>query len=380
MLHYSSHTELTAQDHHYQEERRLFYVAITRAKELLYILAPKKATSRFIKELPDELMEDRLKHENNLNINSYSELKIKYSRLLQDALSSQQYSLIKSISDLLSVIDKHEAGESYTIGDSEIELELKKDLESDFIPEIPEQITLSASSLDTYISCPLKFRMSKIDRIPQAASKPELVFGSIIHKVLQRFHEKEKPLDQERIIRLLNEEWQTGKFEYKVREEKFKSQGQEMLVSYYKSIENSPPNVIKTEYEFSFQIDNITIIGTIDRIDKRNNDNISIIDYKTSKTPTSAKSSMQLAVYSLYLGQSNDPIISGIPSSSSLYFLRNDENPLREHTFTNDELRSTTDKIIEVADGIKNKEFDPIKGNHCNWCDYKDLSCPIWED
>ena len=80
---------------------------------------------------------------------------------MQEALSSGQYSLIKTISDLLSVIDKHEAGESYTIGDSEIELELKKDLESDFMPEGPEQITLSASSLDTYISCPLKFRMSK---------------------------------------------------------------------------------------------------------------------------------------------------------------------------------------------------------------------------
>ena len=379
-LHYSSHTELTAQDHHYQEERRLFYVAITRAKELLYILAPIKATSRFIKELPDELMEDRLKHKNNLDINSYSKLKIKYSRLMQDALSSGQYSLIKTISDLLSIIDKHEASESYTIGDSEIELELKKDLESDFMPEVPEQITLSASSLDTYISCPLKFRMSKIDRIPQAASKPELVFGSIIHKVLQRFHEKEKPIDQERIIRLLNEEWKTGKFEYKVREEKFKSQGEEMLVSYYKSIESSPPNVLRTEYEFSFQIDNITIVGTIDRIDKHDDNNISIIDYKTSKTPTSAKSSLQLAVYCLYLEQSNDPLISGIPSSSSLYFLRNDENPLREHTFSGDELRSTKDKIIEVADGIKNKEFDPEKGNHCNWCDYKDLSCPIWED
>mgnify|MGYP001441796339 CR=1 FL=1 len=29
---------------------------------------------------------------------------------------------------------------------------------------------------------------------------------------------------------------------------------------------------------------------------------------------------------------------------------------------------------------IKNKNFKPEKGNHCNWCDYKDLSCPAWED
>jgi hypothetical protein len=73
-------------------------------------------------------------------------------------------------------------------------------------------------------------------------------------------------------------------------------------------------------------------------------------------------------------------VISGIPSISKLYFLRNDKDPIREHSFGNDELRSVEEKIFEVADGIKNKKFEPNKGNHCNWCDYKDLSCPIWED
>ena len=43
---------------HIQEERRLFYVGVTRAQDQLYLLAPKKATSLFIKELPDELMND----------------------------------------------------------------------------------------------------------------------------------------------------------------------------------------------------------------------------------------------------------------------------------------------------------------------------------
>ena len=380
LLNYSNHTELSPKEHYYQEERRLFYVAITRAKELLYILAPEKATSRFIKELPNELMDDRLEHENNLEMNSYSKLKIKYSKMLQDALSNNQYSLIKKITDILIIIDKHEAGKTYSIGESELETELKKDLESDFLPEVPKQITLSASALDTYISCPLKFRMSKIDKIPQAASKPELVFGNIIHKVLQRFHEKGKSLNHNRIHRLLDEEWQPGKFEYKVREEKFKFQGMEMLTNYCKNIEKTKPNVIETEYDFNFQIDNITIAGTIDRIDKIGDKNISIIDYKTSKTPTSAKSSLQLAVYSLFLEQSEQPIINGIPSSSSLYFLRSEEDPIREHTFNKDELRLVEKKIFEVADGIKNKNFEPIKGNHCNWCDYKDLSCPIWED
>ena len=379
LLNYSNHTDLTPKEHYYQEEKRLFYVAITRAKELLYILAPKKATSKFIKELPDELMNDRIEDKIDLKINSYSKLKIKYSRMLQDALSNDQYSLIKEITDLLIIIDRHEAGEDYSIGNSELEIELKNDLEVEFVPDIPEQIILSASSLETYISCPLKFRMSKIDKIPQTASKPELVFGNIIHKTLQRFHEKNKPINQNRILRIFEEEWQPGKFEYRVREEKFKSQGKDMLSHYYQHTKKTNPDVIETEYSFNFQIENITIVGTIDRIDKSKDNNISIIDYKTSKTPTNAKSSLQLAIYSLFLEQSEEKIISGAPISSSLYFLRNNEDPIREHTFNYDELRIVEKKIFQVADGIKNKNFEPIKGHHCNWCDYKDLSCPIWE-
>ena len=38
------------------------------------------------------------------------------------------------------------------------------------------------------------------------------------------------------------------------------------------------------------------------------------------------------------------------------------------------------EKIFDVYMGIKNKNFKPEKGNHCNWCDYKNLSCPSWED
>ena len=36
-------------------------------------------------------------------------------------------------------------------------------------------------------------------------------------------------------------------------------------------------------------------------------------------------------------------------------------------------------KIIEVAAGIKRKEFHAKTGKHCDWCDYKNLACPAWE-
>ena len=75
-----------------------------------------------------------------------------------------------------------------------------------------------------------KYRLSQIDGVPQSANKPELVFGNIIHKVLQRFHEPNKNLTKERILNILDEEWKKDEFEYSVREQKFKEQGVELLM------------------------------------------------------------------------------------------------------------------------------------------------------
>ena len=57
-LNYSGYSKLTDRDHHIQEERRLMYVAVTRAKERLFLLAPSKATSIFIKNMDKLLVEE----------------------------------------------------------------------------------------------------------------------------------------------------------------------------------------------------------------------------------------------------------------------------------------------------------------------------------
>ena len=68
----------------------------------------------------------------------------------------------------------------------------------------------------------MKYRLGRIDGIPQTAKKPELIFGSIIHNVLQRFHEPDKPLTKKRILHLLDQEWKKDDFDYSVREKIFK--------------------------------------------------------------------------------------------------------------------------------------------------------------
>ena len=378
-LRYAQTTDLTPKEHHYQEERRLFYVAVTRAQDRLYILTPKKATSKFIKELPETLMEDQPMTDPGTPIKSYSALKIKYEQYLQKALSREEYEQVKQFSDALVIIKQHEKGEHITLGNSSWEQELQNDLSQEYKPDIPEQINLSASAIETYETCPLKYRLGRLDGIPQTASKPELIFGNIIHRVLQRFHGPCKELSQERILGLLDAEWKEGEFDYAVREEKFKEQGQEMLIRYTEYISQDPPKVIKREEKFSFEMDSITIRGAIDRIDQMES-GTRIVDYKTSKTFTTAKSNLQLAIYSMYLEQLDDLNIGGLPASAVLYFLRDGEKPVRSHSFTLEQIEKTKEKIIDVAAGIRNREFTPSKGRHCDWCDYKDLVCPAWEE
>ena len=377
-LNYAQNTDLTPKEHHNCEERRLFYVAVTRAKRKLYLLVPKKATSPFIKELPDTLMEDHEMSTQDKNVKYHSDLKVKYETSLQKALAREDYDRVNEYSRALKVIHEHEKGNEINLGESDWEKQLKTEFESDFQPPVPDKVHLSASAIETYEACALKFRLGRIDGIPQTANKPELIFGNIVHSVLQRFHEHGKDQSPERILRLLDEEWKENSFDYQVREEKFKEQGIEMLTRYQSNVSINPPVVVRTEEQFTFDIGPITIRGAIDRIDKTS-EGISILDYKTSKTSSSAKSNLQLAVYSMYLEQLEDDEIGGLPESSKLYFLRDEEEPVRGHSFTSEEIAKTKEKILAVAAGIRKREFSANKGKHCDWCDYKNLICPAWE-
>ncbi len=376
-LAYEKSTDLTPKEHHIEEERRLLYVAVTRAQDHLIMMAPKKASSLLVKELNKNLFE-----ETNMNGQQsqqpYSDLRIKYEQKIQKALAAEQFDAIHDYTNALEVIHQTENNHDVQLGNSAWELELAKELKTAFAPSIQEQLYLSASAIETYEQCPLKYRFGYIDSIPQSASKPALIFGNVIHRVLQRFHEPGKKLTEKRVLRLFKEEWNQGKFDYTVREEKFMEQGQELLQRYVHYIAKNPPYVIAREERFVFALGDITISGAIDRIDKDEN-GIHVVDYKTSKTSTPAKSNLQLAIYSMYLEQSDSDEYGGLPASASLHFLRDAEKPLRKHSFKHDELLDIHEKIKTVVKRIRNKEFPAKTGRYCDWCDYKQLICPAWE-
>lgn len=379
-LSYNNDVTLTPKELHLEEERRLFYVGITRAKESLYIYAPNKYTSRFIKELDNDLLKvtDMDNILENTKINTYSDLRVKYEKRLSNALNMNQFNKSTDIIKAIERIDHIAKGVDINWSNTDWENELKTYLSPSIKTKMPEKLNLSASSIETYEQCPLKYRLSNIDKIPQIGSKPQLTFGNIIHKVLEQFHQPNSEQSQERLLNLLKSNWESLGFDYQTQEEDFKRQGEELLLKYIDHLQDNPANVVEREFKFSFELDNIIINGKIDRIDKIQN-GYNVIDYKTSKTPTDAKKSVQLAIYSMYLHQAKDEIFKGIPRSAILYFLREDE-PIREHSFSFEELENMKEKLIETGKNIRDQNFSPCKGFHCEWCDYKNILCPEWEE
>jgi len=373
----------TTNEEHLNEERRIFYVAITRTIEQLHLFGPDKAQSVFIKELldqPVQIMERRdMAQIEPISPEKYhSETKQKLLIELNRELSAHQYKNAHDIIDGLQAVEETgilPVNHPYAPFLSDLVLPVKENSEGK-----KEIVNLSASSVEEYSRCPFRYRLSKIDKVPERKSKVQMEFGIIIHNILQEYH-RSRNQDLEFLLSLLDKFWRKEAFEYLIREEEFKRQGKQILQDYFNFFQINKPDVLATEARFDFQIKkiNVQVSGKIDRID-RDGEKLTVIDYKTSKNKEKAKSSLQLALYTEALQRNAIAGIKGDVSSAHLHFLRHPEDPIESHSFSKEDLVKQITKVEKAAKGIRRKEFDPKTGWHCDNCDYQEFLCPAWED
>jgi RecB family exonuclease len=132
-------------------------------------------------------------------------------------------------------------------------------------------------------------------------------------------------------------------------------------------------NVIATEHKFSFRLGEREIRGRIDRIDQLEDGVVRVIDYKTGapKDRKFAEESLQLSVYAMAVAQMN-------LAPRELVLVNVQDNSEAVAGRTPKQLETAREKIEDVAQGIARGEFGPKPGQHCRWCDYRNL-CPATE-
>lgn len=354
---------------HEREERRVFYVGITRAETYLYLYGPTKRQSLFTKELENlkpQPMEIKTMNEHEEKTVSLSERRQRLLADLNREIAANQ------LENARTILEEMERGD------------IPKDLTDSGQPkDVSGILHLSSTKIDTYNSCPLKYRLKYIDKIPERKTRATGEFGSIMHSILEEFHGLEVADQTEKVLfDLLEKHWREDSFEYRQRGEEFRKQGEELLSDYFRFIQKNPPTVLGREKPFSYTMNNINvkISGKIDRIDQ-DGDLLGIVDYKTSKKKDKSENNLQMALYSEAILRDAVPGINGNPGNASLHFLRYGDDPLSSHHFSEDDLEISREKIREVANGIRTGSFETKKSDYnCQYCDYKDFICPAWED
>ena len=366
---WGQNTDFDFRELHIQEERRVFYVGITRAENQLYLFGPTKTQSLFTKELekmnpqPMEIKEMDSNSEKQFSLNE------RQQQLLADLNREIAANQIDNARDILSEMENNTSMINSVTSD-------KKSASS-------STLNLSSSKINTYNSCSYKYRLKYIDKVPEQKTRASSEFGLIIHAILEEYHSlpKEKQSKDE-LLSLLEKYWREDSFEYRLRADEFKKQGKEVLSDYFQFISENPLNVVGVEKHFSYVMKdlNVNISGKIDRIDKVG-DSLNIIDYKTSRKKEKAKNNIQLA---LYIQAINNGALSDIPGSAGnaiLHYLRFGNDPISSHQFSDSELEEYSEKIRKVAEGIRSKTFETKKSDfNCKNCDYKEFLCPAWEE
>lgn len=239
-----------------------------------------------------------------------------------------------------------------------------------FIPKRGEGLVLSASDIETYRSCPLRYKFARVLKVPSAQTLGQR-FGIAVHQVLERYHtDGHTTLAQ--MLALLDQCWRRGGFGQSDAERELHAKARVALARYHEHLESHEAKPAWFERQFAFKLGGHHIRGRVDRVDELADGSYELIDYKTSR-PKSAEQlehDVQLSLYAVGARES-----WGVTAGRlAYYYVLDDEKvPVPSSCLDPDWIAGV---VEEAGAAIAAQRFEPTPSPRvCAMCDYR-VACP----
>ena len=247
-----------------------------------------------------------------------------------------------------------------------------------FLPRRGEGVVLSASDIDTYRTCPLKYKFARVFRIPQEPTLHQR-FGILVHQVLERFHARASPPTESRLpelLGLLDAGWRRGGFGDSEEERQLRGKASTALTRYHERFQSQDAQPMWFERQFTFKLGRHVLRGRVDRVDRLPGGEYELIDYKTGrpKRPDQLADDVQLSLYAVGAREA-----WRLEVSRGAYYYLLDDQKVAVPSGERDRADWVCDVATEVAEGIQSQGFEPTPSfAACSICDYR-LVCPAAE-
>ncbi len=249
-----------------EDERRLFYVALTRAKEMLTLSYPETI-----------ILENRSK-------SVVGSLFIEEIKLHVAEIDNQ------TTRDVIDRADEHLVAllnpvQPRPIGNSE----------TAFFSELIKDFKLSITALNTYLRSPQDFVTQHLLKVPTA--KPvQLAFGTAVHVTLEEWYKRLQDTGEQPSLATVLLQFEEALTHEALRTEEYEKRlqyGKKILSDYYqqRAQETKQPLFIERSFGFGWSrtiLDDIPLTGRVDRVDwvSQADKTVCVIDYKTGKPRT----------------------------------------------------------------------------------------------
>jgi DNA helicase-2/ATP-dependent DNA helicase PcrA len=245
-----------------------------------------------------------------------------------------------------------------------------------FLPLRGGGVVLSASDIDTYRTCPLKYKFARVFRIPQEPTVHQR-FGILLHQVLERFHAQgTSPGTLAELLGLLDSGWRRAGFGDTEEERQLRGKAAAALERYHARFETEESQPVWFERPFTFKLGAHLLRGRVDRVDRLPGGEYELIDYKTGrpKTSTQLADDVQLSLYAVGAREA-----WRLDASRQAYYYLLDDQKVEVPADGDDRSEWIREVATEVAEGILSQGFEPTPSFAvCSVCDYR-LVCPAAE-